>query len=180
MIPQEITQIATLFQAIQNIAEQHDDEHRSIIAGLASTGHDLASYFGNVLDGDNSDPGPRASAHGMPQAVLNEGYEAAQKWYADMVERMEALCRQESRRQGREIIAGYCVNSWLKEAFNDLPAGQHGAFLDAVGAYLVTHLAYGEPTKEFRATSDLLAMYASTPAEQDAWSDRHNDEEVAA
>lgn len=120
------------------------------------------------------------STDDMPQSVLDDGYAAAQKWYADLVERMEALCRQESRRQGREIIAGYCVNSWLKEAFNDLPDGQHGAFLDAVGAYFVTHLAYGEPTKEFRVTSDLLAMYASTPAEQDAWGDSHNDEEVLA
>lgn len=180
MIPREITQIKALFQAILDIAEQSGSTDFTVVEGLASTGEDLVEYFGNTLDERLADPGPRASTHGMPPAVLNEGYEAAQKWYADLVERMEALCRQEPRRQGREIIAGYCVNSWLKEAFNDLPAGQHGAFLDAVGAIIVTHLAYGEPTKEFRVTSDLLAMYASTPAEQDAWSDRHNDEEVAA
>lgn len=173
MTPQEITQIAALFQAIQNIAEQHDDEHRSIIAGLASTGHDLASYFGDVRDGNNSDPAPRASTHGMPQPVLDAGYEAARVWWADMVDRIEALEKSTG-------VGGCCVNPGLKEAFNALPAGQHGAFLDAVGAYLMVFRAQGEPSTTWRITSDILAMHASTPAEQDAWADHHNKDEVTA
>src|SRR3546814_20911960 len=66
------------------------------------------------------------------------------------------------------------------KAFVATPIAQRGAFLDAVGAYLMTFLAYGKPTREFRVTTDRLAMYASTPAEQDAWDYRHNDEGVTA
>lgn len=173
MIPREITQIKALFQAILDIAKQSGSTDFTVVEGLASTGEDLASYFGDVLDGNNSDPGPRASTHGMPQPVLDAGYEAARVWWADMVDRIEALEKSTG-------VSGCCVNPGLKEAFNALPAGQRGAFLDAVGAYLMVFRAQGEPSTTWRITSDILAMHASTPAEQDAWADHHNKDEVTA
>src|SRR3546814_6057051 len=89
-----------------------------------------------------------------------------------MLDRIDDVVQSESARQGREIISGYCVNHGLHKAFVATPIAQRGAFLDAVGAYLMTFLAYGKPTREFRVTTDRLAMYASTPAEPDAWDDR--------
>src|SRR3546814_14083430 len=90
----------------------------------------------------------------MPQAVLDAGYEAANTWYADMLDRIDDVVQSESARQGREIISGYCVDHGLHKAFVATPIAQRGAFLDAVGASLMTFLAYGKPTSEFRVTTD--------------------------
>src|SRR3546814_7390575 len=92
----------------------------------------------------------------MPQAVLDAGYEAANTWYADMLDRIDDVVQSESARKGREIISGYCVDHGLHKAFVATPIAQRGAFLDAVGAYLMTFLAYGKPTREFRVTTDRL------------------------
>lgn len=109
--------------------------------------------------------------------MVDAGHAAAQAWYADILDRIDAVVQSEAIRQGREINSGYCVDSCLNKTFGAIPIAQRAAFLDAVGAYVVAFLAYGEPTREWRITADDLAMFASTPAEQDAWGDHRNEEE---
>ena len=98
------------------------------------------------------------------------GCTAAHAWHTDLIDRLESV----SRTTGTK---GYCVASGLREAFNVLPIDQQGAFLDAVGAYLMTCHAIGRPTRKAHITPELLAVYASTPAEQRAWGDAQNDED---
>ena len=107
------------------------------------------------------------------KAALNAGYEAARAWYADLLDRIEA-------HENETGLSGYCVDPRLKAAFKALPAGQGDSFLDAVGAYLMTFRVIGQPTKTYLLDSDRLAMFASTPAEQDAWGGRSNGEEDLA
>lgn len=107
------------------------------------------------------------------------GYEAAQAWYADMINRMDTLCQQEALRQRRQIKSGYCVASNLNETLNALPAKQCPGFLDAVGAYVMHACAFQSPANAFLMTHDELAMYASTAAAQDAWGDSQNNDDDA-
>ncbi|TAL89585.1 MAG: hypothetical protein EPN46_02410 [Candidimonas sp.] len=92
------------------------------------------------------------------------GYQAARSWYADMLGRIEAL-------DSAYGLSGYCVDSKLRGAFEALSVDQRGAFLDAVGDYLVTFIAIGQPSESFLVDADRLRMHASTPEEQDAWAD---------
>lgn len=88
--------------------------------------------------------------------------EAAHAWLVDLIDRLEALERSTG-------VEGYCVESGLRGAFNALPMDQQGAFLDAVGAYLMTCFAFGTPTRKAYMTPELLTVYASTPAQQNAF-----------
>ncbi len=90
------------------------------------------------------------------------GYEAARTWYADMCDRIEATKAVKGAR--------YFVDSKLRNAFESLHEDQRGAFLDAVGAYLMTAAAVGgAPAKSKLMTMERLQAYASTPDEQDAF-----------
>ncbi len=100
------------------------------------------------------------------QAVETQqsGYEAARTWYADMCDRIEAT----------KAVKGatYFVDSKLRNAFEALREDQRGAFLDAVGAYLMTAATVGgAPAKSNLMTMERLQMHASTPEEQDASAD---------
>ncbi|WP_417276127.1 hypothetical protein [Castellaniella sp.] len=95
-------------------------------------------------------------------AAVLAGYEAAHAWHVSLIDRLEALDKATG-------INGYSIASGLRDAFSALPADQQGAFLDAVGAYLMLCHSEGTPTREAGITPELLAVHASTPAEQDAW-----------
>lgn len=100
--------------------------------------------------------------HQRLSAVLDAACEAAHVWHVNLIDRVEAAEKSVS-------LAGYCVDSGLREAFNALPLAQRGVFLDAVGAYLTGCHAFGTPTREFMVTPELLIVYAASPAEQDAY-----------
>lgn len=111
----------------------------------------------------------------MDALILNSKLDAAackaaRAWHVDLINRLDEIDKATG-------IQGYCIASGLREAFNALPVDQRDVFLDAVGAYLMTCHAIGRPTRKAYMTPELLAVYASTPAEQKAWADTQPEEE---
>jgi len=163
----EATQIVDLFRAIAYTIESaggQDDlgEIRDVVQGLAEIGVDIGQYVVAHIDGDRAQPAPDADdAHA--------GYEAARAWFADLDARVRAA-------------DGYYVQSGLPQAFQALPLAQHESFLAAVGSLMGGHLTDGDSIYDPQGFNfaESIALDEMTPEEQDAWSEKREQERRAA
>lgn len=163
----EITQIIGLFRAIAHVIEtasERDDlnDIRSAIQGLAEIGIDIGQYIEAHIDDERTQPAPVADD-------THAGYEAARAWFADLDARVRAA-------------DGYYVQSGLPQAFQALPSAQHESFLAAVGSLMSGHLTDGDSIYDPQGFNfaESIALDEMTPEEQDAWSEKREQERRAA
>lgn len=152
-------------QAFQAVNDGTDDPESVLqrLANLLHSAHEcansLAMDISNLMGNMHS-----AKARQARAPISKPGHKAALAWYADLDSRITVI--EEAKR-----LKGYCVESKLREAFELTAPDQQGAFLDAVGAYLMTFKVIGEPSNTFLLDDERLRFYALTPEEQDAQAD---------